>query len=189
MASKGSAEPAFRKAYERRILLHPKYRFDTSVPHRLLEQTRISIPSWNPGPRRGKPGAIEEHVAGKWHISALQEAIEDLQHEGLMIHFYITHFASCAVLFNKDTFHSDVQVNSVYIHDTRTGQQQVVKEGQSGWVCQAVISRASFPRVPRNCKSYFTMMSLHIDDQHVLKTRYHEKLVTCSPYCNESRTS
>ena len=39
----------------------------------------------------------------------------------------ITHIAGFAVLFNKDTFHSDVRVNSVYIHDTRTGQQQVVK--------------------------------------------------------------
>ena len=82
-----------------------KYRFDTSVSNRLLEQTRISIPSWNPGPRRGKPGAIEEHIAGKWHIIALQEAIEYLQHECLMNHFYITHFARCAVLFNKDIFH------------------------------------------------------------------------------------
>ena len=38
-----------------------KYRFDNSVPNRLLEQTRISILGWNPGPRRGTPGAIEEH--------------------------------------------------------------------------------------------------------------------------------
>ena len=28
----------------------PEYRFDNSVPNRLLEQTRISILSWNPGP-------------------------------------------------------------------------------------------------------------------------------------------
>ena len=32
-------------------------------------------------------------------------------------HFDVTHFAGCAVLFNKDTFHSDVKVNSVYIHE------------------------------------------------------------------------
>ena len=113
MACKGVAVPAFRKANERRNpSLQPKYRFDTSVPNRLLEQTRISILSWNLGPRRGRLGAIEEHIAGKWHIVALQEAIEYLQHECLMNHFYITHFAGCAVLFNKDTFHSDVRVNS-----------------------------------------------------------------------------
>ena len=75
----------------------PKYRFDTSVPNRLLEQNRISILKWNLEPRRGRPGAIEEHVAGKWHIVALQEAIEYLQHECLVNHFYITHFAGCVV--------------------------------------------------------------------------------------------
>ena len=165
-----SAVPAFRKANERRNPSpQPKYRFDTSVPNRLLEQTRISSLSWNPGPRRGRPGAIEEHIAGKGHIIALQEAIEYLQHECLMNHFYVTHFAGCAVLFHKDTFHSDVWVNSVDIHDNRTGQQQVVKEGQSGWVLQAVISRASFRRIPRNGKSYFTTMSLHINNQYAKK--------------------
>ena len=72
----------------------------------------------------------------------------------LMNHFYIIQIAGCAVLFSKD-----VRVNSVYILDTRTWHQQVVKEGQSGWVLQAVISRASFWRIPCNGKSCFTMMS------------------------------
>ena len=62
-----------------------------------------------------------------------------------------------------------MQVNSVYIHDTRNGQQQVVKEGQTGWVLQAVIARATFWRIPRNGKSYFTMMSLHINNQFAKK--------------------
>ena len=80
MASKGCAEPVVRKGYERRNLSsQPKYRFDTSVPNRLLEQTRVSILRWDPGTRRGKPGAIEEHIAGKWHIVALQEAVEYLR--------------------------------------------------------------------------------------------------------------
>ena len=86
-----------------------------------------------------------------------------------MNHFYITHFAGYVVLFSKETFHSDVQVNSVYIHDTRSRQQQVVKEGQSGWVLQAGFSRASFRRIPRNGKSYFAMMSLHINNQYAKK--------------------
>ena len=158
MACKGVALPAFRKANERRRnpSLHPKYRFDTSVPNRLLEQTRISVLSWNLGPRRGKPGVIEEHIAGEWHNVALQETIEFLQHECLMNHFYIYHFAGCAVSFDKDTFHSDLWVDSVNIHDTRTGQQQVVKESQSCRVLQAVISP-------------FTTMSLHINNQYAKK--------------------
>ena len=32
---------------------------------------------------------------------------------------YVTHFAGCAFLFNKDTFHSNVDVKSVCRHDTR----------------------------------------------------------------------
>ena len=66
LANRRSAEPIFREAYERRHFSpQTKYQFDNSVPNRLFEQTRISILSWNPGPRQGKPGAIEEHIAGK----------------------------------------------------------------------------------------------------------------------------
>ena len=69
------------------------------------------------------------------------------------------------VLFNKDNFHSDITVESIYFHDNRNGQHQAVREGQSqsGWVLQAVISRASFCRIPRNGKPFFTMMSLYIN--------------------------
>ena len=113
LARKGCAKSIFHEAYERNFS-------PAQIPLRqqcaklLPEQTRISILSWNPGPRRGMPGATEVHIAGKWHIIALQEAVEYLQHEYLMNHFYITHFAGCAVQLNKKTFYSDVQVNSVY---------------------------------------------------------------------------
>ena len=126
----------------------PEYRFDNNVPNRLLEQTRLSILSWNPGPRRGREGASAEHIAGKWHVIALQEAIEYLQHESITNHFYITRFAGCAVMFNKDTFHSDTTAKSIYLHDDRNWQYQAVRQGQSGRVLQAVISRASFRRIP-----------------------------------------
>ena len=35
------------------------------------------------GPRRGKAGAIESHIAWKWHIITLQEAIDYLDHDFL----------------------------------------------------------------------------------------------------------
>ena len=60
-----------------------KYRFNSDVRNRLREQRRLSILSCNPGPRRGREGAIEEHTAWKWHVIALQEAIEYLQRECL----------------------------------------------------------------------------------------------------------
>ena len=70
-------------------------------------------------------------------------------------HSHSTHYAGCAVLFNKDTFHSDITVESIYFHDNWNGQHQAVREGPSGWVLHAVISRASFWRVRRNGKSFF----------------------------------
>ena len=120
----------------------------TNVPNRLLEQTRLSILSWNPVPRQGR-----KVKNASWHVVAIQEAIEYLQHESLTNH----------------TFHSDITVKSIYLHDNRNGQHQTVREGQSGLVLQAVISRASFWRIPRNGQSYFTMMSFHINNTYAKK--------------------
>ena len=137
--SSNSANPIFREARDRRHSSpNPEYHFNNDVPNRLREQRRLSTYSWNRGPRRRKEDAIEKHIAGKWHIIALQEANEYLEHEYLTSHFYVTHCGGCAVLLNKDTFHSNIKVTSVYLHDTRYGQQQIVREGQSGWVSQAV---------------------------------------------------
>ena len=116
-------------------------------------------------------------LRGRWHIITLQEALEYLDHEYLTNRFPVTHYGGCAVLFNKEIFHPDIKCFSVHLHDTRDGQQQVVKEGQSGWVLQGVISRASFRRLPRNGKSFFTMMSLHINNQFAKKRGIGKKLL------------
>ena len=54
------------------------------------------------------------------------------------------------VLFNKDTFFSDIKVSSSYLHDTRACEQDRIKEGESGWVLQGVVSKACFRRQPRS---------------------------------------
>ena len=97
--------------------------------------------------RRGK-GAIERHIAGKWYIITLQEASEHLEHDFLTNRFHVTHCGGCAILFNKDTFFSDIKVSSIYLHDTRACEQDKIKEGESGWVLQGVVSRAAFRRQP-----------------------------------------
>ena len=119
--------------------------------HQCAKPSACADPYWHPEleswtPTREARDTLRSTSQANGTSSQKQETVEYLQHECLMNHFYIAHFAGCATLFNKDTFHSDVQVNSVSIHDTRAGQQQVVKEGQLGWVLQAVISRSS----PRN---------------------------------------
>ena len=96
-----------------------EYFFDCSVPNRSSVQKRLSICNWNPRPRRGKEGAIEKQIAGKWHIITLQEAIEYVDHKPLTNKFHVTHCGGCAVLFNKDTFFPNVNVKSIYLHDTR----------------------------------------------------------------------
>ena len=70
------------------------------MPNRSLVQKRLSIYNWNPGPQRGREGAIEKQIAGKWNVITLQEAIDYVDHELLTNRFHVTHNRGRAVLFN-----------------------------------------------------------------------------------------
>ena len=50
----------------------------------------------------------ERQIAGMWHITTLQEASEYVDHELLANRFHVTHYAGCAILFNKDTFYPNI---------------------------------------------------------------------------------
>ena len=50
-------------------------------------------------------------------------------------------------------------------------------EGETGWVLQGVISRASFRRQPSSGKSFFTVMSLHINNNYAKKRGIDKKLL------------
>ena len=65
-----------------------EYHFNRDMPNRSTEQARLSVYNWNTGPRREKEGAIESHIAVKWHIITLQEAIEYLDHDFLTNRFH-----------------------------------------------------------------------------------------------------
>ena len=113
--------PAYREAPARKHSPSSScYRFNSCVSNRSAEQTRLNVSNWNPGPRRRKAGAIESHIAVKRHIITLQEAIEHLQHDFLTNRFHVTHYDERAVVFNKDTFFSDIKVSLFYLHDTQT---------------------------------------------------------------------
>ena len=172
------AYAAFREAPARKhSTSRQECHFNNDVPNRLTEQKRLSVYNWNPGLRRGKEGAIEKHIAVKWRINTLQEAIEYREHELLTNRFHVTHYGGCAILFNKVTFFSDIKVTSIYLHVLRSCQQDKVKEGESGWVLQGVISRASLRRQPRGGKSSFTVMSLHINNNYAKKRGIGKKLL------------
>ena len=138
----------FCEASERRHIASSQvYRLDKNVPNRSPVQKRLSIYSWNPGPRRGKEDAFEKQIAGKWHVITLQEASEYVDHDILTNRFHVTHYGGCAILYM-----------------TRRDLPDQVMEGDQEWVMQGVLSRASFRRPPLSGQKTFTVMSLHVSN-------------------------
>ena len=89
-----------------------------------------------PGPKRGTPGAIENHTGSRWHTVALQ-------HDSATNKFHIAHFRG--------------------LNPTRTSSQFLRPPARAccpGWAFEAVTCKARFRRFPRNGMSSFTMMSL-----------------------------
>ena len=144
---------------------------------RSIVQRRLSIYNWNDGPRRGKEDAFDQQFAGRWHIITLQEASEYVDHELPTNSFHVTHYAGCAILFNKDTFYPNVDVKSIYLHDTRRDLPAQVMEGEQGWVLQGVLSRAIFRRPPVSGQKYFTVLSLRIRNIDAKKKGIAKKLI------------
>ena len=160
----------FREASERRHIASSQvYRLDKNVPNRSPVQKRLSIYNWNPGPRRGKEDAFEKQIAVKWHIITLQVASDYVDHDILTCRFHVTHHGGCAILRNKDTFYPDIEVKSIYLHDTRRELLDKVMEGDQGWVLQGVLSRASFRRRPLSGQKTFTVLSQHIGNINAKK--------------------
>ena len=112
---------------------------------------------------------MEEQIAGRWHFITLQEASDYVDHELLANRFHVTQYAGCAVLFNNDTFYPNIDVKSIYLHDTRRDLLDQVMEGEEGWVLQGVLSRAIFRRPPVSEQKYFTVLSLHISNIYAKK--------------------
>ena len=90
--------------------------------------------------------------------TSLQEAIEYVDHDILTNRFHVTHYGGCAILFNKDTFHPNIEVKSLYLHDTRRDLPDQVMEGDWEWVLQGVLSRASFRRPPLSGQKTCTVL-------------------------------
>ena len=117
----------------------------------------------NPGPRRGKEDAFEKQIAGRWHIRTLQEASKlrwpQASHESLPPNPSRRLLQSS---FNRDTFYPNVDVKSMYLHDTRRDLPDQVMEGEHGWVLQGVLSRAIFRRPPVSGSEIALQCSLYI---------------------------
>ena len=140
------------------------------VPDRLVFQSTISS---------GCPFGVGASTVQtfRWHVLTLLEAIEYVDHELLMNRFHVTHYGGCAVLFNKDTFFPDVKVKFVYLHDIRRVVPDYVMEGDSGWVLQGVLPRASYRRQPPNGHKTFTVLSPRISNIYAKKRGKGKKLI------------
>ena len=152
-------------------------RFNKSISNRSPVQKRLSIYNWNPGPRRGKEDAFEKQIAGRRHVITLQEASEYVDHDIPTGRLHVTHCGGCAILFNMDTFYPDVDVKSIYLHDTRRDLPDQVIEGEQGWVMQGILSPTSFRRPPLSGQESFTVLSLHISHIHAKKRGIAKKLI------------
>ena len=89
----------------------------------------------------------------------------------------LAHAFVCAILFNKDTFYSNIDVKSIYIHDTRRDLPYQVMGGEQGWVMQGVLSRASFRRPPTSGQVTFIVLQLHINNIYAEKKGITKKLI------------
>ena len=116
--TKGVQIPAFSVASERRAVAQPHVTFDGAASDLSLAQTRIRIWSWNLGPKRGSPGVIENHIAGRWHIVAVQDSMDFLPHEDIIHPFLVTIFRGCSALFYKHTFEQSIEVKAMHRQGT-----------------------------------------------------------------------
>ena len=81
------------------------------------------------------------------------------------------------MLFNKDTFYPDIEVKSIYLHDTRRILTDHFVEGEQGWVLQGVVSRASIRRAAARGQKAFTDLSLHINNVFAKKRGIAKKII------------
>ena len=149
----------------------------TLLPVRLCRRDSAST-TGNLDPDGEKKMPSRKQIAGRWHIITLQEASDCVDHDLFTSRFHVTHYASCATLFNKDNFYHNVDVKSIiYLHDTRRELPDQVMEGDQGWVLQGVLSRASFRRSPVSGQKFFTVLSLHISNIYAQKKGIAKKLI------------
>ena len=141
-----SAKPIFREAQDRRHSSPNPECFNNDVPNRSREQRKLSILTWNLGPRRGKEGAIYKHITGKWHIIALQGAIEHLEHDYLTSHFYVTHYGGCSIVQQR---HFSLGKQSYFRLPPRYHRSAVGRERKTIRMGARSCHTASFQRLPR----------------------------------------
>ena len=152
-------ESRFRNCFGNGRARH--YKGSRRIPRRIRQKTRFVFSSVSLRQQRAQPftctekgSDVEERAASRSKSQAsgtsppCRKRLSKLTNELLTNRFDVTHHGGCAVLFNKDTYLPDIKVKSIYLHDIRRVLPDKVVEGESGWVLQGVLSRASLRRQP-----------------------------------------
>ena len=163
------ANAAFRKAPGRQLYIFcQQYYFHNNVLNRLTEQKKLSVYNWNPGPRRRKKERSKNTLRRSGTLSPCKKQLNTstTSDESLP--------CDTLDLVSTRIFSFLTSKSRPFTFTTRGHQQDNVKERESGWVLQGVISRATFRRQPRGGKSFFAVMSLHINNNFRQKARRKE---------------
>ena len=75
------------------------------------------------------------------------------------------------------SFSRIVDVESIYLHDTRRDLPDQVMEGEQGWIVQGILSRALFHRPPLSGQKTFTVLSPHESNIYAQKRGVAKKLI------------
>ena len=171
---------------------------NTAATTKTMRNTSDEL-SWDRAKVRSLAGGIAIYLVLDWRniASDIEELIERIGHErvaenlnnAVMNSTRLSIFSTSASRITSTLwtlFHSDINVKSIYLYDTRNGQHQVVKEGQSGWILQAVISFV--PEDTAKCQVLF-YHEVAPHQQHICRnTRNREEFAACSTYCNAPAT-
>ena len=126
-------------------------------------QRRLSFYNWNPGPRRGTEDAIENKLRENGISSHCKKLLTTSTTLSFMNAVYVT-------------LYSNIDVKSIYLHDTRRILHDRIVEGEHWWVLQGVVSRASWRRVSSG-QTAFTVLSLHINNVFAKKRGIAKKII------------
>ena len=150
MAFEGSIRASFSNAAPRRTRALQLHAVERAASDLLREHTRLSVFRWNPGPKTGTSGTVEQHIAGPWTPTSSSMNSKLLTFTGAPL----------------SSTRTDLETKSIFV----PGNTQY---------CRECALEANFRRVPKDGKSSFTMTSLHFDNV-VAKRRSiaHELLLT-----------
>ena len=168
----------FSRNIRKKTRYFSKIFFDNNVRNRSPLQTRVSASTTGTQDLDvERKMLLRNKSRASGVVITLQEADEYVDHDLLTSRFHVTHYGGCAILYNKDNLYSNIDVKSMYLHDTRRDLPDQVMEGEQGWVLQGVLSRASFRRSPVSGKKCFTVLSLHTSNIYAKKKGIANKLI------------